>query len=211
MGIGQALVVVIVARARLAIPAAVLMRANCAGPPATCSTRRSSNGMPTRKKSLCPAKFDHLPRRRLEGVRILPRLDEHFDAHAGAADPFDQVGNRRDAGEGPQWRVVPRFGRRRGAQQGRSDGAPKSAEHRRCRKKYAATDGQRESQEAKQHGAADPPQLGIDLLKFNATVTHAPPRFRPSARRPGGPRGSPRTGAADGSSRRFPSVSAGRA
>ena len=46
------------------------------------------------------AERDHLPRRGLEDMRVFSGLHEHFDADMRAADPLDQVGDRRDAGEG---------------------------------------------------------------------------------------------------------------
>ena len=52
------------------------------------------------KEEPCLAQRDHLPRRGLEDMRILSRLHEHFDMDVWAADPFDQIGDRRNAGEG---------------------------------------------------------------------------------------------------------------
>ena len=52
------------------------------------------------KKQSCLAERDHLPRRRLEDMRVLPRLHEHFDLDIWAADALDQVGDRRDARKG---------------------------------------------------------------------------------------------------------------
>ena len=54
------------------------------------------------KKQLGPAQRRNLPRRRLEGVRILTRLDQHLDGDVRAADLLDQICHRRDARNGRQ-------------------------------------------------------------------------------------------------------------
>ena len=46
----------------------------------------------------------HLSRRGLEDVRILARLHQDADFDPRAADPLDQVGYRRNAGEDRDWR-----------------------------------------------------------------------------------------------------------
>ena len=101
MGIGLALVVVTVVRHPLGDSGGHIDKGKPCRPSGDVFDQAVFERHADAKEEPCPAKLNHLARRRLEGVRVLSRLDEYFDIDAGAADTLDQVGNRRDAGEDP--------------------------------------------------------------------------------------------------------------